>query len=215
MLKNGAVPWLAAILVFTLLLPVLTQSEAHAEAVDPRSQPWLLMPNATCAVPSVATVSLVKEGQTQSNWCWAASARMVMRHHGVDVAQWAQANHALGRTDCEANPSSCNTTGWPDFGNYGFYYSQTSSQALSWYGIVEQIACLDRPIAFSWAWNSGGGHMQIAYGYAALGEDLYVSVHDPLPCCDGVGTSQLMLYSAYVSGSTYTHWDDFYDVRPK
>jgi hypothetical protein len=110
---------------------------------------------------------------------------MVMRYYGVDVQQWTQANHALDRTDCPANPSACNSTGWPDFDNCVVVGQRRRS------------------------------HAGVLYGYLDGETDDWVKVHDPLPCCSGVGDTSWMLYSAYVSGSGYAHAGDIYHVRPR
>ena len=109
--------------------------------------------------------------QQNSTWCWAASGQMCMTFLGatVDVSQCTQANNEFGKTNCCNNPipSPCLNGGWPEFSKYGFSAQTTNSTALSWAQIQTQIGCL-KPIAFTWHWTGGGGHMMVIKGYAVM-----------------------------------------------
>ena len=167
-----------------------------------------IAPNATCTPYAELPVPL--EGQQQSNWCWAASAQMIMEYHGVTVPQCVQANDALGRSDCcgGSPPSVCNTTGWPSFGTYGFLYTTTIGP-FTLDEIAEEIGCRERPIAFTWAWDGGGGHMMVAFGFDESG---WVLIHDPLPV--GYGSTSAITYSAYFDGPGYIHNIDYFMIFP-
>jgi len=52
--------------------------------------------------------------------------------------------------------------------------------------------------------------MMVARGYVTLEGTNYVYITDPLPV--NTGDLRIIPYAAYVSGSGYTHWDDFYDI---
>ena len=52
--------------------------------------------------------------------------------------------------------------------------------------------------------------MMVAIGYTTIDGVNYVEINDPWSPC--VGDHRFITYNAYVSGSTYTHWDDFYDI---
>ncbi len=150
--------------------------------------------------------------QETSMWCWAASAQMAMGYLGRDVPQCDQANRRFGRSDCCANPTSaaCAQGGWPDFDGYGFNSNRTAGTALSFAALDGQIQAQGRPVAFSWAWTGGGGHMMVATGTRAVGGQNWVTMNDPwAPLW---GDQRDVLYSAYVSGPGYTHWDDFYNI---
>ena len=179
---------------------------------------------AGCCVPGPAsTLPTTLHAQETHLWCWAASGQMVMNHLGTDVAQCTQANVKLNRTDCPcdqcgssptANPP-CVETGWPDFGHYGFTFKRTSNTPVSWDTLTQELSpsskCGSTPVAFTWRWTGGGGHIMVAIGYAMIDGERYVVVHDPGPACSG--DSRVIIYSAFVSGATYTHWDDFYEIR--
>ena len=163
-------------------------------------------------------------------WCWAASGQMVMHYLGNNVSQCVQANNRFNRTDCcniDLCPPPTETTcptpgyhpcacgGWPEFGKFGFNFKTTSSAALTWDQIRDQISrgqyCEGTPFCFTWKWNGGGGHMMVAMGYKTAGGVNFVEVMDPWSPC--VGDHKFITYNAYVSGATYTHWDDYYDVE--
>jgi hypothetical protein len=149
---------------------------------------------------------------------------MVMDFLGNNVAQCTQANNRFGRTDCPCtqctNPVSnppCVIGGWPEFGKYNFTFKRTSNTPLSWDQLRKELSeskyCGKRPVAFSWHWSGGGGHMMVATGYVTVAGTNYVSISDPwVPC---TGDARIITYAAYVSGSGYTHWDDFYQIRRK
>jgi len=145
-------------------------------------------------------------------WCWAASGQMVMEFLGNNVNQCTQANNRFGRNDCcnAPVPNACVTGGWPEFSKYGFTFQKTSNAALSWTQVQNQTFCKSKAFAFTWAWTGGGGHMMAAIGYQTQGGVNYVEVNDPWP--PNVGNFSIKTYNAYVSGSGYTHWDDYYDV---
>ncbi len=166
----------------------------------------------TCAPSIMGSQAVILRPQETSMWCWAASGQMVMEFLGHNVAQCTEANNRFGRTDCCNNPvpSACIQGGWPEFAKYGFTFSKTSSAALSWPEVQRQIYCMRRPFAFTWAWTGGGGHMMVLFGYVTVGGVNYVAINDPW--APNVGDERMITYDAYVSGSNYSHWDDFYNV---
>jgi len=158
------------------------------------------------------TLDVTVVPQETNMWCWAASAQMVMAFHGENVTQCTQANRRFGFSDCCNNqvPNHCVQGGWPEFYKYGFTYSETTNSALSWQQVNTEIDA-NRPVAFSWHWDGGGGHMMVLRGYSTLNGVRYVAIHDPWP--PKIGDSKSIPYSAYVSGSGYTHWNDYFNIR--
>lgn len=172
--------------------------------------------------------------QETENWCWAACGQMVMEYLGRTVSQCEQANNRYNRTECCTNDLSplrigllrndssihayisCARPGWPEFGKYGFAYKRKSNAALTWNEIKAQLSngptSKAKPVAFSWRWNRGGGHLMIAKGYATVDGENYVIVLDPWPV--NKGDEVIIPYSAYVEDpGKYTHWDDFYNIE--
>ncbi|MBN1210358.1 MAG: C39 family peptidase [Myxococcaceae bacterium] len=151
-------------------------------------------------------------GQETNQWCWAASGQMIMKYLGATrVTQCDEANKRLGRADCcnSPTPTACIEPGWPEFSKYGFS-SSTKDGALSWTSLVNEIDN-NRPVAFSWGWTGGGGHMMVATGYGVLRTGNFVYVNNPWPV--DTGAAELISYSEYVSGSDHVHWDDIYNIR--
>jgi hypothetical protein len=179
---------------------------------------------AGCCKPGIiGSLPVELRSQETSMWCWAASGEMVMDYLGTNVTQCDEANKRFGRTDCPcgqcgdnplANPP-CVYGGWPEFDKYGFTFERTSDTALSWSSLTKELSpnkyCGKTPIAFSWHWDGGGGHMMVAYGYASVAGVNYVAIHDPWAPC--VGDTRLVSYADWVDGAGYSHWDDFYKIR--
>ncbi|UCD63148.1 MAG: hypothetical protein JSW34_10385 [Candidatus Zixiibacteriota bacterium] len=169
-----------------------------------------------CEPPATVSLAVTIHPQETAYWCWAASGQMVMDYLGHDVSQCTQVNDMLGRTDCCTSPvpGGCLTGGWPDFARYGFTFDRTSDAALSWAEVQEQIStssyCKKKPFCFTWHWDGGGGHMMVAMGYTTIDTTNWVEMIDPWP--PNVGDQRFITYNAYVSGSHYTHWDDFYNI---
>lgn len=153
--------------------------------------------------------------QLTAQWCWAASAQMIMNQRGTQVTQCDQANKRLGRTDCcnSPVPDGCVKPGWPEFSKYGFSSNTTATgTALSFSDLTGQINT-NKPVAFSWAWNGGGAHMMVAIGTWSSGGNSYVRVNDPWS--PNVGDSRDILYSDYVSHTgSYSHLQDIYNIAP-
>jgi hypothetical protein len=175
-----------------------------------------------CCTPSAVLGSqpVPITGQHQSNWCWAASGEMTMNFLGASpaVTQCDEANKRFGRTDCcnSPTPAACNNPGWPEYDKYGFAADVTSDAPLSWADVQNQIYCRKEPFAFSWHWNTGGGHMMVLTGYAVTAGQQFVFINDPEPwSTTGGGSQRASLYTEYVSGTGYTHWNDYYNIRKK
>jgi hypothetical protein len=158
--------------------------------------------------------------QETNMWCWAASGRMAMEFLGHDTAQCTQANRRFNRNDCcniqrcpdPVDDHECVRGGWPEFSKYDFSSRHTSNAALSWDDLWDQIHCRRAPVAFSWHWPGGGGHMMVAHGLRVLDGTRMVEVSDPWGPCDG--DHRFITYAAYVEvAGNHTHWDDYYDIE--
>ena len=176
--------------------------------------------NSTCGgTPTNIDLSVGMISQETPMWCWAASGQMTMAYLGGTVNQCTQVNKRLGRTDCcsvtRCPPATatgdCVKGGWPEYSKYGFSSSNTSGSALSYNALAGEFNA-NRPVAFTWAWVGGGGHMMVARGVRVVGGVQYVAIRDPLPPC--TGTSNLITYAEYVQrAGSHTHWDDYYNIK--
>jgi len=147
------------------------------------------------------------QGQQQSQWCWAASGAMIMKYVSAANAP-EQCTEATNRNggECCTNGSSttCNQPGWPEWSKYGF--SAIQNGTVLTFEQIKTTLKANSPVAFSWRWNSGGGHMMTVSGWHIINGQEYVYVRDPWPV--GKGVTKWMTYKAYVSGANYTHgWD--------
>src|ERR1700737_2894780 len=164
------------------------------------------------SAPNAATLDVNLIPQKMDNWCWAASAKMVLLYLGQQVPQCSQANDRFGYSNCciTVTPKACNQPGWPEFEKHALSYKRTSSAAISLKELKDQIALKKNPIAFAWKWTGGGGgHMMVAVGYASVDAEDFIEVNNPWE--PNIGSRQRMTYDEFVSAVDHTHWDDFYD----
>lgn len=184
-----------------------------------------LLYSSCCTPGPITSLPVPLHPQETSMWCWAASGQMAMHYLSNDVPQCTQANNRFGVTNCPCdqcgpNPVQtppCVIGGWPEFDKYGFTFKRTSDAALSWDALTKELSqdkyCGKTPVAFSWHWAGGGGHMMVAYGYVTVSATDYVAIHDPWAPC--AGDTRIIPYTGYVQGTGYTHWDDFHQIRKK
>jgi|RhiMethySRZTD1v2_1073278.scaffolds.fasta_scaffold363042_2 hypothetical protein len=153
--------------------------------------------------------------QKTGKWCWAATTEMCLKYLGESgIDQCDAANKVFGRNDCCSTPVplDCINGSFPEFEKYNYSYSRTTNTALSWMEIKKQIN-LKKPIAFSWKYTGGGGHMMVITGYNTIDGVNYLYINDPLEV--NVGSKYAISYTEFVSGPTHTHWDDFYNLTKK
>lgn len=158
--------------------------------------------------------------QLTGMWCWAASGRMAMEFLGTPVAQCTQANNRFDRTDCCniqgcPNPETdhgCVQGGWPEFDKYGFSSDITDNAALSWDALWNQVNCKRKPVAFSWKWDGGGGHMMVIRGLRIASDGTrMVQINNPWAPC--TGDTQWITYANYIQQEgDHTHWNDYYNI---
>lgn len=185
-----------------------------------------------CNPVPTSSLAVTLKPQETDEWCWAASGQMCMNFLAskLNVTQCDEANKEFGRSDCcncpTPNHSTCANPGWPQFDKYNFTSSTTANgMALTWDQVREQVYCKNKPFAFAWAWNGGGGHMMVAIGYVTnLGGTNYVVANNPWPpqatTCSGAGGGGALDYDTYdkfVGGPNYdhTHMADIYDITYK
>ncbi len=185
--------------------------------------PLLLAMAGCCNPPNIAALPVTLRGQQTNMWCWAASGQMTMNHlhPASSVVQCDEANRRFGRNDCCNNPvpNACVQGGWPEYEKYSFTAKVTSDAPLTWAQLRSQIHCAQRPFAFAWHWNGGGGHMMVATGYVTINGTNYVSVNNPWPpsnpqLAENGGVQEVYTYDNYVGGAGYdhSHWNDYYDI---
>ena len=126
--------------------------------------------------------------QEHSNWCWAASSAAVLDNaYYTSVSQCTIANYAWNRSDCCGNSTydwshACNQVNDVSAIQRILSHWSVASTAYSW--AISQSACVSeinagRPFVFRWAWDGGGGHFLVGYGYE--GDGNYLWYMNPLP----------------------------------
>ena len=144
--------------------------------------------------------------QTQSNWCWAATATSVS-HYYWWFSPWVQctvANAELGRNDACNNPV-------PAGANVPWYLDKALTRTNNFVSItgaatfqqVRNEIDAGRPVGARIGWNGGGGHFMVIYGYSLIAGTTYFDIDDPI-----YGKSHLTVsaFSGNYQGSgTWTH----------
>ena len=197
----------------------------------------LLLILSGCCIPLLSeSLPTQLRPQETSMWCWAASGEMTAEYiAGGNIQQCTEANRRFGRTDCcnSPTPAACVMGGWPDelYTAANLTWDRTTDAALSLQDLKREIShqsfCRKKPFAFAWHWNTGGGHMMVARGFQTVViPELRVglitlpsvsinTVQSNNPWPPNVGTVEWITYANYVSGSDHTHWNDYYNIRPR
>lgn len=158
--------------------------------------------------------------QETNNWCWAAVTQMLAEHVDISVQQCDLANHRFGRSDC-CNPqnagipcpktNACNTPGWLEL-DFAGVTAETSSVALSWQTVRDQIYCAKNPMGFAYGTPGVVGHVVVIKGYISVAGTDYIVLNDPWNPC--VGSERLITYDEYVDpAGTATHWETWYNIK--
>ncbi len=146
------------------------------------------------------------QAQTQSNWCWAATATSVSHFYWL-WSTWSQcgvANAELGHGDCchASVPSHCNVA---------WYLDRSLTRTNNFVSITGQVAFSQiqaeidagRPVGARVGWSGGGGHFMVIYGYSRVLGTEYFDIDDPI-----YGKSHLSVAdfaSSYQGSGTWTH----------
>ena len=162
----------------------------------------LILAGASVGVAHAAskTVAAPVVVQEQSNWCWVASAKSLVRlHKGTNPAQCTLYKNAKGGTSC---PNNVGTLGdvYKIFLAAGLIYAgDYAGGARSWAQVQGDLNG-NRPIVVRWGWTAGGGHMVVIRSYNTSGSN--VGYMNPLN-----SAYQSNTYSWMVSGGghTWTH----------
>ncbi|ARF59248.1 hypothetical protein B1H19_05650 [Streptomyces gilvosporeus] len=140
------------------------------------------------------------EKQVQDQWCWDASGLTIAKYWGYnqysqqDFCRLAAQNSNLS---CDNQPATlddlANGLGNIGLSNTGYDLSRNAS-----FSEVGKEIDGQRPFAVRIGWNSGGGHMNVIYGYDPSSQ--MVAVGDPWQTTQ---TYTWWNYSDYVSNSSF------------
>ena len=144
--------------------------------------------------------------QTQSNWCWAATANSVS-HYFWRWSTWSQcriANAELGHTDCchSPVPSACNVPWYLDR-SLTRTRNFVSIQGPAGFEQVRSEIDAGRPVGARIGWSGGGGHFMVIYGYSMIGGGEYFDIDDPIYGKSHMPMSEFS--NSYQGSGSWTH----------
>ncbi|MEV4614467.1 papain-like cysteine protease family protein [Kitasatospora sp. NPDC049258] len=153
-------------------------------------------------------LNITMQQQQQSNWCWAGSGNTVAAYFGYSYTQNQFCNAAFNRSINSSCPNNQATLG-------------NVQTALNWIGInpgsyvtgylrystVQTEIDANRPIETRIEWSSGGGHMQLIYGYDVGSNWVYWG--DPWPSSSRYNWAD---YAYYVSNSSFSWTHSLYRI---
>ncbi len=153
-------------------------------------------------------LNLTMQQQQNSNWCWAASGDTIASWFGYSYTQNQFCNAAFGRSIDSSCPNSQasldnvqSALGWIGInpGNYvnGYLY----------YSTVQSEIDANRPVETRIQWSSGGGHMEVLYGYDTSSNWVYWG--DPWPSDYRYNWAD---YSYYVSNGSFSWTHSLYQI---
>ncbi|MFJ1709013.1 papain-like cysteine protease family protein [Kitasatospora sp. NPDC088346] len=153
-------------------------------------------------------LDITMQQQQQSNWCWAGSGNTVAAYFGHNYSQNQFCNAAFNRSINSSCPNNQATLG-------------NVQTALNWIGInpgsyvtgylrysaVQSEIDADRPVETRIQWSSGGGHMQLIYGYDTANNWVYWG--DPWPSSARYNWAD---YWYYVSNGSFSWTHSLYRI---
>ncbi|MCF3104828.1 C39 family peptidase [Streptomyces roseoverticillatus] len=140
--------------------------------------------------------------QVKDQWCWDATGLTIANYWGYtrydqyDFCRLAAQNNRL---DCNNRPATLGDMA-NGLRNMGFRSSGTDLYRNASFGETRNEIANKRPFAVRIGWNSGGGHMNVVYGYDSTSN--MIAVGDPWPTTK---TYTWWNYSAY-SGNNSFRW---------
>lgn len=157
----------------------------------------LVATTGTAQAAAYDDINMQKQEKTQ--WCWDASGNTIASWWGYNYSQTDFCNLAHNATgvSCDNQPATLGDMAgaWQGmgFGNTG----QGVSSPLSFSETSNEVNA-GRPMAVRIGWTSGGGHMNVIYGYDESNNT--IGVGDPWP---DTQTYTWWNYNDYVSNSSF------------
>ncbi|GGX85730.1 papain-like cysteine protease family protein [Streptomyces hiroshimensis] len=142
-------------------------------------------------------INMQKQEKTQ--WCWDASGNTIAAYWGYNYTQtqFCDLAHAATGVSCANQPATLGDMAGA-WGRMGFSNTGTGvSSSLSFNEVSNEVNA-GRPMGVRIGWTSGGGHMNVVYGYDE--SDNTIGVGDPWP---DTQTYTWWKYADYVSNSSF------------
>jgi hypothetical protein len=110
--------------------------------------------------------------QEQSQWCWAAATKTVVKHNGAGTESQCQlVKWGFNSSTCPNKPGTA-----ANVASAMIRAGQRSTGRIDGYAItyaqVQSDIHLDRQIMFRWGWSDGSGHMLVMVGYNTPGSQI-------------------------------------------
>ncbi|WP_035798338.1 papain-like cysteine protease family protein [Kitasatospora mediocidica] len=200
-----------AVLALGVLAPALTAATSTPASAAANPVPTRVRPAGAAgslATGTSKTLNISMQAQSNSNWCWAASGDTIASWFGYNYTQNQFCDAAFGRSlssTCPNNEAALddvqNALSWIGInpGNYvtGYLY----------YSTVQNEINNNRPVESRIQWSSGGGHMEVLYGYDTSSNWVYWG--DPWPSDYRYNWAS---YSYYVSNSSFSWTHSLYQI---
>lgn len=149
-------------------------------------------PPASAAEKYLSTTVYVQE---QSNWCWAAAAKSIVRFHtGSAISQCQLVKDGKKTSSC-ANSSGTKANVLNAV--HAHSVNGGTEQKLDWTTVKGQINA-SRPVYSSIIWSSGGGHAHVIRGWYDTGYSYGISYINPLS-----STTESREWNSYVSNGSW------------
>ncbi|MFJ6718706.1 MULTISPECIES: papain-like cysteine protease family protein [unclassified Streptomyces] len=140
-------------------------------------------------------ISMYKQEKTQ--WCWVASGLTIAKFQGLGSTQTDFCNRAQPYYGCNNQPATLDdmARAW---GSLGMTHPGSALNSAATFNQVYTDVKAARPLAVRIGWNSGGGHMNVVYGFDTSNNT--IGVADPWP---DTATYTWWNYNDYVSNGSF------------
>lgn len=144
-------------------------------------------------------ITMQKQEKTQ--WCWVASGLTIAQYQGYGSTQTDFCNRAAkhnANLSCDNQPATLGdmASAW---GDLGMPHTGTGLSRAASFAEVRTDVDAARPLGARIGWKSGGGHMNVVYGYDTSNNT--IGVGDPWP---DTATYTWWNYNDYVNNSSFS-----------
>lgn len=154
----------------------------------------LLAPSTAGAAEKVLSLTVYK--QEESNWCWAAASKMIIKYQtGKVVTQCNIVKNGKAASVCK-NVAGTKANVRRALDRYGV--NAGTEVPTEWARNVSEIKA-GRPVYGTIRWREGGGHALVIRGWYDTGYSYGVSYADPW-----TGTTTSKEWGQYLSNSRWT-----------
>ncbi|MFI9006097.1 papain-like cysteine protease family protein [Actinosynnema sp. NPDC053489] len=140
-------------------------------------------------------ITMLKQEKTQ--WCWVASGLTIAKFQGYGSTQADFCTRAQPYYGCNNQPATLDdmAKGWSSL---GMGHPGTGLSSAATFSQISTDVKAARPLGARIGWTSGGGHMNVIYGYDTSNNT--IAVGDPWP---DTATYTWWNYNDYVSNNSF------------